>query len=73
MKSCKSPRLKELSRRFLLRQDLYGETVEVIRSVRWILGYINEGRSSEWCNYNYLDWRYGLKEWTRWRLIREVK
>ena len=69
----KSERSKELSRRFLLRQDFYGEKVEVVRTVRWILGYINEGRSSGWCNYNYLDWREGLRGWTQWRLIREVK
>lgn len=64
---------REMSRRYLLRQDLYGEVMEVVWTVRAILKYINEGRSSEWTDYDYSDWREGLREWTEWQLVREVR
>ena len=46
---------------------------KVIWTVRHMLRYINQGHSSNWLNYNFADWREGLREWTGWKVIKRVR
>ena len=42
-------------------------------TLKEILEEINRDRSDEWTDYNRLDWREGLREWTEWELIEPRK
>ena len=65
-----------LKRRYVFRMcdpEFPDDRRQVIWTVRRMLRYINHGHSSQWLNYNFLDWREGLREWTGWKVVRRVR
>jgi len=65
-----------LKRRYLFRMcdpEFPTDKRQVTWTVRHMLQYINFGHSSRWVNYNALDWREGLREWTGWKVVKRVR